>query len=67
MPIIYGVIARGSIVLCEHMDGKGNAKEIVRTILTKIPSNDSQMSYIYEEFGLLLLHSKLNIIIYISI
>jgi len=49
MPIIYSVIARGTVVLAEFSTAKGNFDQVARRILEKIPSQiDSKMSYVYE-------------------
>ncbi|KAH7825532.1 vesicle-associated membrane protein 7G [Monocercomonoides exilis] len=50
MPIIYSLIARNTIVLCESSTAKGNFPQVSRTILQKIPATDSKMSYIYEQY-----------------
>jgi len=49
MPIIYAVIARGTVVLAEFSTAKGNFDQVARRILEKIPTQtDSKMSYVYE-------------------
>lgn len=49
MPIIYTVIARGSVVLAEYSTARGNFDEVARRILEKVPTeHNSKMSYVYE-------------------
>jgi len=49
MPIIYSLVARGSVVLAEFTSTSGNFTTVTRRILDKIPvSNDSKMSYVYD-------------------
>lgn len=51
MPIIYCVVARGTVVLAEYATAKGNFDQVARKILEKIPSQaDSKMSYVYERY-----------------
>jgi vesicle-associated membrane protein 7 len=51
MPIIYGVVARGSTVLAEYSTAKGNFDEVAKKILEKISSqHNSKMSYVYERY-----------------
>jgi vesicle-associated membrane protein 7 len=53
MPIIYSLVGRGSIVLCEYSTNKGNFTQVARTIMQKVPQTNSKMSYIYEKLILL--------------
>jgi len=49
MPIIYGVVSRGTIVLAECATARGNFDQVARKILEKIPTTaNSKMSYVYE-------------------
>eukprot|EP01117_Protostelium_nocturnum_P006487 TRINITY_DN2338_c0_g1_i4.p1 TRINITY_DN2338_c0_g1~~TRINITY_DN2338_c0_g1_i4.p1 ORF type:complete len:222 (-),score=58.71 TRINITY_DN2338_c0_g1_i4:137-802(-) len=49
MPIIYSVVARGTVVLSEYSSAAGNFAQVAKRILEKIPSSpDSKMSYVYE-------------------
>ena len=51
MPLIYSVVARGTIVLAEFSTAKGNFSEIARKILEKVPNqHNSKMSYVYERY-----------------
>jgi len=49
MPIIYSVVARGTVVLAEFSSARGNFDQVARKILEKIPTSaNSKMSYVYE-------------------
>jgi len=52
MPIIYGLVARGTHVLAEYtLSGiTGNFSTVTRVLLKKIPPQDSKMSYIYDKY-----------------
>lgn len=51
MPLIYGLVARGSVVLCEHAITTGNFGAITQHILDKIsPQQDSRMTYVYDKY-----------------
>lgn len=55
MPIIYSLVARGTVVLAEHTDSSGNFITVTHRLLEKIPINeDSKMSYIYDKYAFLL-------------
>jgi len=49
MSIIYSVIARGSTILAEYSERTGNFKQASEAILPRIPPNDAQMTYAYDE------------------
>jgi CRISPR/Cas system endoribonuclease Cas6 (RAMP superfamily) len=48
MTIIYSLVARGSTVLAEFTNAKGNFTTVTRRILEKIPQQDGKMSYTYD-------------------
>ncbi len=49
MPIIYGIVARGAVVLAEFSNAKGNFDQVTKRILEKIPTeHNSKMSYVYD-------------------
>eukprot|EP00301_Raphidiophrys_heterophryoidea_P026480 c9156_g1_i2.p1 GENE.c9156_g1_i2~~c9156_g1_i2.p1 ORF type:complete len:219 (-),score=47.77 c9156_g1_i2:349-1005(-) len=51
MPIIYGLVSRGSTVLAEHTTSSGNFTIVTRRILEKIPaSTGTKMSYTYDKY-----------------
>jgi hypothetical protein len=45
MPILFSVIARGTIVLTKHASCAGNFTEVTEQILTKIPPNNGKLTY----------------------
>jgi len=50
MPIIYSLVARGSTVLAEYTNTTGNFTTVTQSILDKIPSTNSKMSYVYDRY-----------------
>nr|GAT50778.1 predicted protein [Mycena chlorophos] len=50
MSLIHGLVARGSTILAEHQAGKRNFSQATEKILSKIPPNDSKLTYVWEEF-----------------
>ncbi|KAL9653015.1 hypothetical protein ABK040_015530 [Willaertia magna] len=49
--IIYSLIAKGTNVLCEYTESKGNFQQISRQIIEKIPANKStKVSYLYDQY-----------------
>jgi len=48
MPILYAVVARGTVVLAEYAAKTGNIDKVVKKLLEKIPSSDGRMSYVFE-------------------
>ena len=51
MAILYGLVARGSVVLAEFSATSTNAGAIARQILEKIPgNNDSNVSYSQDRY-----------------
>ncbi|KAM0786913.1 hypothetical protein ACM66B_002337 [Microbotryomycetes sp. NB124-2] len=60
MSLLFALVARGSTVLCEHdAAGSGNAyAQATQTILSKIPPNDSKLTYAAD--NLLIHHIKSN-------
>lgn len=51
MAILYGLVARGSVVLAEFTSTSTNASAIARQILEKIPgNNDSNVSYSQDRY-----------------
>jgi hypothetical protein len=45
MPILFSVIARGTIVLTKHASCAGNFTEVTEQILTKIPPSNGKLTY----------------------
>ncbi|RCH85313.1 Vesicle-associated membrane protein [Rhizopus stolonifer] len=50
MSLIYGLVARGSVVLTEHMNSSGNFATVTQAILEKIPPNNSKLTYVYDRY-----------------
>ena len=50
MPIIYSLIARDTTVLAEHASTTGNFATVAMQILSKIPSQDSKLTYVYDRY-----------------
>jgi vesicle-associated membrane protein 7 len=48
MPIVYCLIARGSVVLAEYATASGNFMTISRIILDNLPQVDGKKSYEYD-------------------
>jgi vesicle-associated membrane protein 7 len=45
MPILYSVIARGTIVLTKYASCAGNFTEVTEQIMTKIPPDNAKLTY----------------------
>ncbi|KAI8981981.1 putative vesicle-associated membrane protein [Mycotypha africana] len=50
MSLIYGLIARGSVILAEHTNSTGNFTTVTLAILEKIPPNNSKLTYVYDRY-----------------
>ncbi|KAJ7489233.1 VAMP synaptobrevin-like protein [Mycena latifolia] len=50
MSLIHALVARGSTILAEHQAGKQNFSQATQTILSKIPPNDSKLTYVWEQY-----------------
>jgi len=50
MSLIHALVAKGSTVLAEHQAGKRDFSQATQTILSKIPPNDSKLSYAWEQY-----------------
>jgi vesicle-associated membrane protein 7 len=53
MPIVYALVARGTTVLAEHTDSKGNVSIVANKVLEHIPHGESRMSYVYDRYVLM--------------
>lgn len=49
MPILYALVARKKVVLAEYTASTGNFPTVTRVLLSKIPEQDSKMSYVYDK------------------
>ncbi|KAF0415593.1 synaptobrevin domain-containing protein [Gigaspora margarita] len=50
MSLIYGLVARGSVILAEHTNNSGNFTQVTQAILEKIPPNNSKLTYVYDRY-----------------
>ncbi|KAK9717141.1 hypothetical protein K7432_006416, partial [Basidiobolus ranarum] len=50
MSLIYGLVARGSVILAEHANSSGNFTSVTQHILEKIPPNNSKLTYVYDRY-----------------
>jgi vesicle-associated membrane protein 7 len=50
MSLIYGLVARGSVILAEYTDSSGNFTQVTQAILEKIPPNNSKLTYVYDRY-----------------
>ncbi len=58
MVILYACVGQHNAVLAEHCSlTEGNIPAVSRVLLTKIPENDSKMSYVFDEY---ILHCLVN-------
>lgn len=45
MPILFSVVARGTVVLAKYATCAGNFTEVTEQILSKIPPHDDRLTY----------------------
>ncbi|KAF0554955.1 synaptobrevin domain-containing protein [Gigaspora margarita] len=50
MSLIYGLVARGSVILAEHTNSSGNFTQVTQAILEKIPPNNSKSTYVCDRY-----------------
>lgn len=50
MTIVYALCARGKTVLAEFTATSGNFPTVTRVLLSKIPTHDGKMSYVYDRY-----------------
>ncbi|TFK67211.1 VAMP/synaptobrevin-like protein [Pluteus cervinus] len=48
---IHALVARGQVILAEHQAGKRDFSQAVQTILSKIPPNNSKLTYAWEQYN----------------
>jgi len=46
--LVYSLVANGKTVLAEYTSTSGNFPTVTRVLLSKIPPEDSKMSYVYD-------------------
>ncbi|KAF8226715.1 vesicle-associated membrane protein [Tricholoma matsutake] len=50
MSLIHALVARGPTILAEHQAGKRDFSQATQTILSKIPPNNSKLTYVWEQY-----------------
>ncbi|KAH9923538.1 vesicle-associated membrane protein [Fomitopsis serialis] len=50
MSLIHALVARGSTILAEHKSGTRDFSQATQTILSKIPPNNSKLTYVWEQY-----------------
>lgn len=50
MSLIHALVAAGSTILAEHSAGKRDFSQATQTILSKIPPNNSKLTYVWEQY-----------------
>ncbi|KZW01118.1 snare-like protein [Exidia glandulosa HHB12029] len=50
MVLIIASVSRGATILAEHSTGRRDFSQAVHTILSKIPPNDSKLTYVWESY-----------------
>ncbi|KAF8748189.1 VAMP synaptobrevin-like protein [Rhizoctonia solani] len=50
MSLIHALVARESVILAENRSGKRDFSNAVATILSKIPPNNSKLTYVWEQY-----------------
>ncbi|KAK0199757.1 vesicle-associated membrane protein [Desarmillaria ectypa] len=50
MSLIHALVAQGSTILAEHKGGKRDFSQATQTILSKIPPNNSKLTYVWEQY-----------------
>ncbi|CAG8565409.1 9512_t:CDS:2 [Ambispora gerdemannii] len=50
MSLVYGLVARGPIILAEYTNSSGNFTQVTQAILEKIPPNNSKLTYVYDRY-----------------
>jgi len=50
MSLIHALVARGAVVLAEHQAEGKDFSQATQTILSKIPPNNSKLTYVWEQY-----------------
>ncbi|KAI0057174.1 VAMP/synaptobrevin-like protein [Artomyces pyxidatus] len=50
MSLIHALVAQGSTIMAEHQAGKRDFSQATQTILSKIPPNNSKLTYVWEQY-----------------
>ena len=58
MPIIYAVVARGPVILCEASVQTGNYVQVVNHILEKVEDGaNTKMTFVYDRYVSMMAHN----------
>ena len=52
MPILFAVVARGATVLAKYASCAGNFTEVTEQILSKIPADNSKLTYSHSRYNI---------------
>ncbi|KAF9002570.1 VAMP/synaptobrevin-like protein [Cyathus striatus] len=50
MSLIHALVAKGNTILAEHQADKRDFSQATQTILSKIPPNNSKLTYVWEQY-----------------
>ncbi|KAI0674286.1 VAMP/synaptobrevin-like protein [Trametes maxima] len=50
MSLLHALVAKGSTILAEHQAGQRDFSQATQTILSKIPPNNSKLTYVWEQY-----------------
>ncbi|EIW55724.1 VAMP/synaptobrevin-like protein [Trametes versicolor FP-101664 SS1] len=50
MSLIHALVAKGDTILAEHQAGSRDFSQATQTILSKIPPNNSKLTYVWEQY-----------------
>jgi hypothetical protein len=50
MPIVYSVVARGTVILADYAARQGNFASLTKKLLEKIPASNGRQTYTFESF-----------------
>ncbi|GAW09061.1 VAMP synaptobrevin-like protein [Lentinula edodes] len=50
MSLIHALVAQGPTILAEHKAGSRDFSQATQTILSKIPPNNSKLTYVWEQY-----------------
>lgn len=50
MPILFSVVARGTVLLAKYASCAGNFTEVTEQLLSKIPPHDDKLTYSHGNF-----------------
>ncbi|CAL1710957.1 unnamed protein product [Somion occarium] len=50
MSLIHALVAKGNTILAEHQGGSRDFSQATQTILSKIPPNNSKLTYVWEQY-----------------